>query len=121
PARLRHLLIPQLDHDGLSALLQELEMPLIEVLADMELTGVALDVPWLQKLSTMMHQKLGELQDKIYQEAKHPFNINSPQQLGQVLFEELQMPGRRRTQTGYSTDREVLDNLRGLHPIVDDI
>src|SRR5207247_2165611 len=48
-------------------------------------------------------------------------NLNSPQQLGKVLFEELQLPGRKRTQTGYSTDRDVLDSLRGLHPIVDDI
>jgi DNA polymerase-1 len=119
--RLRHLLTPQLEDDGLMDLMRDIEMPLVGVLADMELAGVALDVPWLQKLSTMMHQKLGDLQDKIYEEAKHPFNINSPQQLGQVLFEELQLPGRRRTQTGYSTDREVLDNLRGLHPIVDDI
>ncbi|MFL5735511.1 MAG: DNA polymerase I, partial [Chloroflexia bacterium] len=119
--RLRHQFMPQLEADGVLELMQEIEMPLIPVLAGMELVGVALDVPWLQKLSTIMHRKVGELQEKIYEEAKHPFNINSPQQLGQVLFEELQLPGRRRTQTGYSTDREVLDNLRGLHPIVDEL
>jgi DNA polymerase-1 len=61
------------------------------------------------------------LQEQIYAEAKHAFNINSTQQLGVVLFEELQLPGRKRTQKGYSTDREVLDTLRGLHPIVDSI
>jgi DNA polymerase-1 len=97
----------------------EIEMPLVEVLTDMELVGVAIDVPWLQRLSTQMHTKLGELQESIYEEAKHPFNINSTQQFGKVLFEELGLPGRKRTQTGYSTDREVLDKLRGLHPIVD--
>src|SRR5438270_12111565 len=68
-----------------------------------------------------MHAKINELQDQIYEEAKHPFNINSTGQLGKVLFDELQLPGRKRTQTGYSTDRDVLDSLRGLHPIVDDI
>src|SRR6476646_7961593 len=60
-----------------------------------------------------------ELKRQIYDEAKHPFNIGSTQQLGRVLFEELQLPGRKRTQTGYSTDREVLDQLRGLHAIID--
>ena len=85
----------------------------------MELTGVAIDVPWLQSLSSSMHAKLQELERQIHDEAKHPFNIGSTQQLGRVLFEELQLPGRKRTQTGYSTDREVLDQLRGLHPIIE--
>ncbi|MDQ3705275.1 MAG: DNA polymerase I [Chloroflexota bacterium] len=119
--RLRHEFAPRLETDGLLQLFEEVEMPLVPVLADMELTGIAIDITWLQSLSTSMHSKLGELQEQIYAEAKHPFNINSTQQLGQVLFEELQLPGRRRTQKGYSTDREVLDTLRGLHPIVDSI
>jgi DNA polymerase-1 len=117
--RLRQYYTPLLRHDNLEGLLLDVEMPLVPVLADMELTGVAIDVDWLQRLSTDMHGKILELQDKIHQEAKHPFNIGSTQQLGKVLFEELQLPGRKRTQTGYSTDREVLDQLRGLHPIVD--
>ena len=117
--RLREDFEPRLREAGLDHLMSDLEMPLIEVLANMELYGVAIDVPWLQKLSTHIHRKLGELQDTIYEEAKHPFNINSTQQLGAVLFDELSLPGRKRTQTGYSTDREVLDKLRGLHPIVD--
>jgi DNA polymerase-1 len=117
--RLRQYYTPLLRHDDLEGLLLEVEMPLVPVLAEMELTGVAIDVEWLQRLSTDMHGKILELQDKIYEEAKHPFNIGSTQQLGKVLFEEMQLPGRKRTQTGYSTDREVLDQLRGLHPIVD--
>ena len=117
--RLRQYYTPLLRHDDLEGLLLEVEMPLVPVLAEMELTGVAIDVEWLQRLSTDMHGKILELQDKIYEEAKHPFNIGSTQQLGRVLFEEMQLPGRKRTQTGYSTDREVLDQLRGLHPIVD--
>lgn len=119
--RLRHEFAPRLVADGLQQLFDEVEMPLVPVLAEMELTGVAIDITWLQSLSTTMHAKLGELQEQIYAEAKHAFNINSTQQLGVVLFEELQLPGRKRTQKGYSTDREVLDTLRGLHPIVDSI
>jgi DNA polymerase-1 len=117
--RLRHYYAPILQRQGIEPLLLDLEIPLVPVLVDMELAGVAIDVPWLQRLSTEMHGKLLELEQQIYEEAKHPFNIGSTQQLGRVLFEELQLPGRKRTQTGYSTDREVLDQLRGLHPIVD--
>lgn len=117
--QLRNLFTPALDRAGLRSLLEDIEMPLVSVLADMEITGVAIDVPWLQQLSTKLHGKIAELQEHIYEEAKHPFNINSTQQLGNVLFEELQLPGRKRTQKGYSTDREVLDQLRGLHPIID--
>lgn len=117
--RLRHRFTPLLKGAGLLELFTDVEMPLVNVLAGMELVGVAIDVPWLQKLSTEIHKPLSRLQDEIYEEAKHPFNINSPQQLGSVLFEELQLPGRRRTQKGYSTDRDVLDALKGLHPIVD--
>ncbi|MEP6775361.1 MAG: DNA polymerase I, partial [Chloroflexota bacterium] len=117
--RLRHYYAPLLQREQLETLLVDVEMPLVSVLADMELTGVAIDVPWLQSLSTGMHSKLQELERQIHEEAKHPFNIGSTQQLGRVLFEELQLPGRKRTQTGYSTDREVLDQLRGLHPIID--
>ncbi|MDQ3928162.1 MAG: hypothetical protein M3328_03330, partial [Chloroflexota bacterium] len=80
--RLRHEFTPRLVGDGLLELFEEVEMPLVPVLADMELTGVAIDIGWLQSLSTSMHSKLGELQEQIYAEAKHPFNINSTQQLG---------------------------------------
>ncbi len=117
--RLRHMFEAALKQNELWDLFQNIEMPLVSVLADMELTGVAIDVPWLQQLSAKMHAKLKELEEAIYAEAKHPFNINSTQQLGRVLFEELQLPGRKRTRTGYSTDREVLEGLRGMHPIVD--
>ncbi len=117
--RLRHYYAPWLQREGLESLLLDLEMPLVPVLTSMELVGVAIDVPWLQSLSTDMHGKIQELEQDIFNEAKHPFNIGSTQQLGRVLFEELQLPGRKRTQKGYSTDREVLDQLRGLHPVVD--
>lgn len=117
--RLRHVFTPLLHDAGLWELFTQVEMPLVSVLADMELTGIAIDIPWLYNLSTQIHGLLAKLQDQIYEEAKHPFNINSTQQLGAVLFEELQLPRRKRTQKGYSTDRDVLDSLKGLHPIVD--
>ncbi|HEX9989033.1 MAG TPA: DNA polymerase I [Chloroflexia bacterium] len=117
--RLRHEFAPLLEETGVAELFREIEMPLVSVLADMELVGVAIDVTRLQMLSTKIHKNLMELETQIYEEAKHPFNINSTQQLGKVLFDELQLPGRKRTQKGYSTDREVLDTLKGLHPIVD--
>jgi DNA polymerase-1 len=119
--RLRNRFEPELKEQELRDLFHDVEMPLVCVLVDMELTGVALDVPYLQQLSTSIHQKVIELQDRIYAEAGHAFNINSSQQLGSVLFDELKLPGRRRTQTGYSTDRDVLDSLRGLHAIVDEV
>ena len=119
--RLWHHFIPKLEEDGLLKLFDDVEIPLVPVLADMELTGVALDIPWLQQLSTKIHTLLVAAQDKVYLEAGHHFNINSSQQLGQVLFEELKLPGRKRTQTGYSTDRDVLDSIRTLHPIVESV
>ncbi|MGA7731040.1 MAG: DNA polymerase I, partial [Chloroflexia bacterium] len=117
--RLRHYYAPMLQKQGLEPLLLDLEIPLVPVLAGMEFAGVAIDVPWLQRLSTDMHVKILELEQQIFEEAKHPFNIGSTQQLGRVLFEELQLRGRKRTQKGFSTDREVLDQLRGTHAIVD--
>ncbi|MEO5953561.1 MAG: DNA polymerase I [Chloroflexia bacterium] len=117
--RLRHYYEPWLQREGMEHLLLDLEIPLVPVLSRMELAGVAIDVPWLQNLSTTMHAKIQELEQSIWEEAKHPFNVGSTQQLGRVLFEEMQLPGRKKTQTGYSTDREVLDQLKGMHPIVD--
>ena len=84
--RLRHYYAPLLQREQLESLLINVEMPLVTVLADMELTGVAIDVPWLQSLSTSMHAKLQELERQIYEEAKHPFNIGSTQQLGRVCI-----------------------------------
>src|SRR6185369_7031213 len=97
----------------------DLEMPLVPVLAAMELAGIYVDVSMLQQLSSELFAKMAELETGIYDAAGHPFNINSSQQLGQVLFEELGLAGRSRTKTGYSTSQEVLDNIRHLHPIID--
>ncbi len=118
--RLANVLLPELEAaPDLWRLFVDLEMPLVPVLAAMELAGVYVDVGMLQSLSRELYAKMGELEAQIFEAAGHPFNINSSQQLGQVLFEELGLAGRSRTKTGYSTSQEVLDNIRHLHPIID--
>jgi DNA polymerase-1 len=117
--RLVGLLEPELRQRNLWSLFAEVEMPLVPVLVEMETTGVALDVPFLQQMSRELYQRLIELERGIYDTVGHQFNINSTQQLGQVLFEELKLPPVKRTKTGYSTDVEVLEELKGTHPAID--
>ncbi len=100
-------------------LFNEVEMPLVPVLADMEWVGVAIDIEQLGALARELNQQLRELELKIYNLAGHQFNINSPRQLGAVLFDELKLPRGRKTKTGYSTAAQVLEELRGGHPIID--
>jgi DNA polymerase-1 len=104
-------------------LLHNLEMPLVSILADMEMEGVALDVQFLRQMSAELEQRLGQIESQIYGEVGMPFNLNSPQQLSAALFEHLKIepPDRSaRTSTGfYSTSAEVLETLKGKHPVVD--
>lgn len=118
---LKSVLQHELDEDGLTLLLHDVEMPLVRVLADMELAGVKLDTTVLARMSEEMGETIGRLEHRIYEIAGRRFNINSTQQLGQLLFVELKLPSGRRTKTGYSTDNEVLENLKGKHEIVDEI
>jgi DNA polymerase-1 len=124
--RLRDVLAPQLVEKGLRELFADVEMPLSTVLREMERAGIALDTAFLQRMSRTLQQSLGQLQETIYQAAGHPFNVNSTQQLGQVLFQELGLPtsvtGRLKS-GGYSTASDVLERLRELthHPIVEAI
>jgi len=118
-ARLRQLFEPELRRQGLWTLFTDIEMPLVPILADMERTGVALDVPLLQRLSRELKEKIGQLEQEIYATVGHQFNINSTQQLASVLFDELKLTKVKRTRTGYSTDSSVLEELRGAHPIID--
>jgi DNA polymerase-1 len=119
--RLREVLDKELSDRELQALFHRVEMPLVPVLADMERTGVALDTSVLTEMSREMTETIGDLEGRIYQAAGQRFNINSTQQLGQILFNQLKLPSGRRTKTGHSTDNEVLERLRGQHPIVDHI
>lgn len=102
-------------------LLYEIEMPLAAVLADMELYGFKVDVEGLRRFSSELSEMETAYAERIYTQAGKEFNINSPKQLGEVLFETLQLPVVKKTKTGYSTDAETLNKLRPYHPIISDI
>ena len=102
-------------------LYEQIERPLIFVLAKMEITGVKVDPKKLQEMSSKLLEQLADLEENIYREAGEKFNINSPKQLGVILFEKLKLPVIKKTKTGYSTAVDVLEKLCGMAPIVDEI
>jgi DNA polymerase I len=114
---LSRLLLPRLAEAHMTSLLVDLEVPLLNILADMELHGVKLDLPLLQELSTGFAGQLAALEQQIYGQAGVEFNINSPKQLGEVLFEKLRLPTGKKTKTGWSTDIDVLTRLAQDHAI----
>jgi len=116
---LKDVLERELRQNDLWQLFAEVEMPLIPVLVDMERNGVALDIGMLRGMSLALGDELQSLERDIYAGVGHQFNINSPQQLGRVLFEELGLPQSRKTKSGYSTDASVLEGLRGAHPVIE--
>jgi DNA polymerase-1 len=109
--RLQGILEDRLKEDRLTKLFEEVEMPLVRVLAEMERNGVKIDTEFLRKLSRRCEQDLQELTGKIYEEAGEEFNINSTKQLSEVLFTRLKLPKLKKTKTGYSTDVKVLGRL----------
>ncbi len=117
PLQLHPLLAARLAEEGLDALNRDLEVPLIEVLVELEYHGIRVDKDRLAKLSTRYGQRIEELSVEIEELAGHPLNIASPKQLANVLFNELNLPVIRKTKTGPSTDASVLDELRDLHPL----
>ncbi len=117
--RLQGVLEGELREKGLWELFQAVEMPLVPVLAKMELHGVALDTEVLRELSQYLSAEIERVAQEVYRAAGEEFNINSPPQLSRVLFEKLGLPKTRRTATGHSTDAQALEPLRGLHPVVD--
>jgi DNA polymerase-1 len=114
---LANLLIPKIEADGFAELFGRVELPLIEVLAVMEMNGVKLDLPLLAVMSEEFEKQMEKISEGVYDLAGGEFNINSPQQLGKVLFEKLKLPGGKRTKTGYSTDVEVLTELAKDFPL----
>ena len=119
--RLVDELKPQLEREGVWKLFSEVEMPLVPVIAAMELCGIAVDVPNLKTISTSLYEKLQILEKEIHDEAGYVFNINSPDQLGEVLFGKLGLPGGKKTATKkFSTSKEVLEGLRE-YPIVEKV
>ncbi len=117
PLLLQPILARRLADTGLQRLFAELEMPLVEVLADLEYTGITVDRDRLAELSHQLAAQLARLESEIHQLAGAPFNIASPKQLGEVLFERLGLPILKRTKTGPSTDAEVLEQLAPTHPL----
>lgn len=118
--RLYEKFMPRIKEEGLTRVFEELELPLIPVLSEMENHGVMLDVTVLNELNTKVTQRIGELEQEIWEESGEEFNINSTQQLRVVLFEKLQLSTDdiKRTQTGYSTAASELEKLRGKHRII---
>src|SRR4051794_37803919 len=106
---------------GIEDLMDEVEMPLIEVLADMEQTGVKLDEKRLADINEGFEQRIETLQAEIFELAGHDFTIGSPQQLAEVFFDELGLTKKRRGKTGFSTDARVLSQIREEHPIVEKV
>lgn len=117
--QLTELLKAELYQQGLWQLFSEVEMPLVPVLLHMERNGVALDTDRLRQMSRRLGEQLLKLEAEIYNSVGHHFNINSPQQLSSVLFQELNLPSARKTKRGYSTGASVLEGLRGVHPIIE--
>lgn len=117
--RLMENLKPELKRAEMDNLFERMEMPLVPVLVGMMRTGVKVDDAYLKDLSNELYKGIRELETAIGEAAGHSFNIGSTQQLGNVLFKELKLPTMRRTKTGFSTDADVLEELRGTHPIVE--
>ena len=114
---LREALSERLRNEGLEDLFYKVEMPLIRVLADIEKTGVRVDSVFLNEMSKEVDKDLQTIRGKIYSMAGQEFNINSPKQLSEVLFEKLKLPVIKKTKTGYSTDVEVLQQLSAVHEL----
>ncbi len=117
PLRLRPILAEKLADAGLQQLCHEVELPLIEVLAELEYHGIKIDVGRLAELSRQHAARLERLEAEIHDLAGHPFNIASPKQLQEVLFSQQKLPVLKRTKSGPSTDAEVLEELAQMHPL----
>ena len=116
---LKSILEEKLNNTDNYALFQDLEMKLVPVIMDMEMTGVKIDVDFFMEMSKQFAHELSTIEGRVFDLAGEEFNINSPQQLGYILFETLNLPGKKKTKkkSGYSTDVEVLTELAGLHEI----
>lgn len=113
--RLKNIMEPLLKEKDLYELFEKVEIPLVKVLAKMELIGVKVDVDVFRGLSSELEKQLEQLEQQIYQLVGRQFNINSTQQLGKILFEDMKLPSGKRTKTGYSTDVDVLEKLAAKH------
>lgn len=112
-------MLPAIDERKCKGLLYDIEMPLAKTLANMEHTGFKVDIQGLNSYGKALEKESNQLRDQIYSLALCEFNINSPKQLGEVLFDKLGLPHGKKTKTGYSTSAEILERLKYAHPIID--
>ena len=115
---LRPLLTAELEKTGMDRLYQEIELPLCRVLYNMECRGILIDRAQLEAFGDMLSRRISDCETLIFSYSQGEFNINSPKQLGDVLFEKLGLPPMKKTRKGYSTNAEVLEKLKDKHPIV---
>lgn len=114
-------LIKEIDKNEQRKLLDDIEIPLAEVLADMEVLGFYVDANGIEQYGRVMQEQIDDLQAKIYEQAGVEFNISSPKQLGEILFDKLGLPHGKKTKTGWSTSADILNELRPMNPIIDDV
>ena len=111
-------LLEELNRSGQTDLFNNIEMPLAKVLGDMELVGFSVDLNGLKEMSQELDDRIAVIEKEIYDAVGYEFNLNSPKQLGIALFEKLGLPAKKKTKSGYSTNAEVLEELKHLHPTV---
>lgn len=111
----------KIKENGQEQLLYEIEMPLAEVLASMEVTGFLVDRKGIEEFSRMLDERIGDITESIFEQTGFEFNLNSPKQLGVALFEKMQIPCKKKTKSGYSTSADVLEELADAYPVVADI
>lgn len=117
----KDILTEKIEEYDMKQLFEKIEMPLVKVLADMQYRGFKVDINQLTELGKKFDEKINSLTQSIYEDSGEEFNINSPKQLGGILFDKLELPVIKKTKTGYSTNAEVLDKLLGKHPIIEKI
>ena len=115
---LEEILLEKLKENGQTELLLETEIPLAQVLADMELTGFEVDRSGIAEFGKKLEEDIEKITDEIYEEVGYQFNLNSPKQLGEALFEKLGLPAKKKTKSGYSTNAEQLEKLAPDYPVV---
>lgn len=120
-SELKASVLEEIAKNNQTSLLFDVEMPLANTLAEMEYQGIAIDEKALRDFGEGLSTRIQDLEKNINELAGEEFNINSPKQLGVILFEKLQLPYFKKTKSGYSTDASVLDQLRGFHPIIEKI